>query len=499
MNEVPSAIREFLEALGEAQGIWQALDIRVLAVRIEGEWHNIATRVRIDPRSPNDVPRLAGLPLTESVSCWQLVQPVRELAPLLSSVAAGYLQLGSVRVHARERELNGFSSRAYRHVSARLASREQAVSRVHRPQQYVAHILTFEPQSSVTRLADFAPGGDGAVRRILQSLERPLDGLTGATRVALESGANPDQGTLRIDVVAPLGVSLDATSTRLEGGRLTCQIWAGSTEAAGHCSIGYIAEYEDRSFLNGTLSKNVQWTGISEQQAQIDFRLPGNPGRVVLLLRLGSFVVETHEVYESVRVPVNTRYLAAYEAMDPGLEKLRDALLIEGGSDSVGRKGQAAERRASKEFEQAVSRLFELAGFHSAALDSYAGMTEAPDILAHHPTKSLVLVVECTLGPLQSKQGKPARLLDRVLQLRQLAALGEAEVVPVMAVGRARENVSKGELDSVGLDDISVLTREDLVALFHKIKLGASVDDVVSFCREYVPTRAVERSPDWLL
>lgn len=401
-------------------------------------------------------------------------------------------------VYLRERgpDQPGFSTKPYSRVHVRLASHERATSRLHQPQEYVAHVLTARSGGGVSFIGALVPGGVAAVRRELQTLERPWNDLGGVARVALESRVDPEQSQDEVvEIVAPLGLSFDTGVTRLEAGELACAMWAGSKEAATRCSIGFITEYEDRSFRNGTLQLAAsQWDGGSEPRGAATLSFGRGARRVTLLLRLGPHVVDTLELEDGSRPPANTRYLAAYEVVDPAFEKLRDALEMTEEKARSRPKGQGKKDGDSKELEHGVARLLSLAGFHADALDGYSGMTDAPDVWAHHPDGSVLLIVECTVGPLQAKVGKPSRLLQRAAQLRRQPALSGVEILPMMALGRRRETLSRGDLDSVALDRIAVLAQEDLLELLREVRVGASANDVVRFCRERIPGRSSDRS-----
>jgi hypothetical protein len=60
--------------------------VRVAALNIQGEWHNLLTHVRLDSKPLEQIERHPYLPETEKLSCWQEILPIRELESLLEDI-----------------------------------------------------------------------------------------------------------------------------------------------------------------------------------------------------------------------------------------------------------------------------------------------------------------------------------------------------------------------------------------------------------------------------
>lgn len=66
MSTVPGEVREFLAAIGKTAGAWHSVDVRTVAVRIEGELQNLNTVIRLSPKLLETTTEL--LANTESLS-----------------------------------------------------------------------------------------------------------------------------------------------------------------------------------------------------------------------------------------------------------------------------------------------------------------------------------------------------------------------------------------------------------------------------------------------
>jgi hypothetical protein len=145
------------------------------------------------------------------------------------------------------------------------------------------------------------------------------------------------------------------------------------------------------------------------------------------------------------------------------------------------------QKDAARQFERAVAQLFALAGFHVDALGGFVGTQEAVDVLARTPDGTDMLAVECTLGALASRDGKPGRLMQRANALRQALERHGTEVIPVMVTSSRRHDIPKGDMEFVAHDGLVVFCREELDELMTRIEQGATASDVIAFCRQHVP------------
>ncbi|MGH7605486.1 MAG: hypothetical protein ACRENK_16015 [Gemmatimonadaceae bacterium] len=474
------AAGRFLDALKETPDVWRSIDVRVVALFIGGEWHSLLTRCQIDSRAPDEVVRLERLPSNEVLQCLQDVRDASVLPRLLEDVSKGRLSVRGTLIALREfTDSVNLGGDSYQNWHAQLGSRETAASTVRRPQSFKAHTLTASSTKGGNHLTSLVAGGEDSVNQFLRGLEHPWDGIDGLGRVALESPTPLRQlYQPMVQFVAPLGVAIDPEKTMLQSGLLTVTVSANSLSAGRSCSVGYMAEFADGGYRNGTIDlSNRRWKGHRLRTAAAQKKL-GDARRVTLLLRLGSHQVDSLELQPRDVSRANVHALS-YVTIDPNLRALRE--IVER------TEAQAlSTKNGSREFENAVARLFSLLGFRSDAIDTFSGLTDAVDVLASTPDGSVVLAVEATLGALNTEKGKPSKLINRVDQLRKALVGLSVEVLPVMATSRTRSALLKGDVNHLAQDGVSVLAREDLLELLDGIERGWDAVTALSFCSDHV-------------
>ena len=484
------SIEAFMGAVAETPDLWLSIEIRVFAMRVDGAWHNVLTRCVLDARDPSDVPRLDGLPNTERVFCVQQVRPIADLKALLHEFVSGALAVHDrvVLYETRSGTAGQSPSRVpYLDAYAMPAVRTQsASSSIMTPRDFIAHELRLRPaggNSFVTELI-----ADPAVDRELYALDKPWEGLEGLTRVAIGSSGNVRHSDApRVEIVAPLGIAFEPDSLRFSDGRVSSTVAALSRSVAARASVGYIVEHEDASYRNGTMRLERRWRGRERRRARTTLFVGSEARRVTLLLRLGPHLIETQRLADSGRRAENLRLAVSRAQGDT--ELFRAALQT---NEREARKGGAAAHR----FEHAIAQLFSLAGFHVEMPGSY-GATDAVDVLAFTPDDSSLLAIECTLGALNSSDGKPNRLAARVDELRRNEQLIGVEVLPVMVTSRRRDAVPNGDLEFAASGSITVLCQENIQEILRLVESGSRVSDLLLYCRR-VTTNDREGGLDFL-
>lgn len=499
MTRLESEIASFRAAVSETADLWPAIDVRVLAVRIGGVWHSLALRCTLDPRSPDEIPRLAHLPELQSVAAWQDVWPASALDVVLDGLRAGTLEVGGHTVelrriasttHADGSDVPVFGEQPYESATAAVAVRLPTKSFVS-PDGERGHWLRAEPGGALRSLPRFIDGGERAADATLRALEHPWNGLEGLARAGVRSTLDLNGGgSPRAEVIAVLGAAFAPDSVRVTDGTVHAIVRATSKATAMRCTVGFIAEYEDGTVENGTLSLAKRWRGRSTREARVGLAVGREATRVTLLLRIGPHVVDQQETtVPTARTP--SAHVAAYAAVDPGLSTLRKALAMhEAGVKEDSQKGQ-------REFEHAVARLLSLAGLAADALDGYDGLRDSFDVLARTPGGDIVFAVECTLGAIMTKRGKPTQLLSRAARLRQAPGLSGVEVVPVFVTSRPRALLAQGDLEVVAHDEMVVLAFDDLTAITNMLEAGATTGDIVRFIRQKIPVSAAAAERAW--
>jgi hypothetical protein len=119
-------------------------------------------------------------------------------------------------------------------------------------------------------------------------------------------------------------------------------------------------------------------------------------------------------------------------------------------------------RSEQLEFERAVGRVLLFAGFTVNGYARESWLSDAADLLSHAPDHRALLVVECTTGPLQSRDGKLSRLVARRRALAAAfqpegASKQETEVIAVITTPLGRSELGHWDLSGAEADNIAVL------------------------------------------
>ena len=134
---------------------------------------------------------------------------------------------------------------------------------------------------------------------------------------------------------------------------------------------------------------------------------------------------------------------AAYEAVDPNLEVIRDYLAGTG-------------QRPQHDFETGVARLLWLLGFAPAHLGG--GHLQSADIVATTPRGDIV-VTECTTGLL--KGDKRSQLIERTDAIRKRIDGSHVSILPMMVTSKTRAQV-RADLEEAEKLGLLVITGEQL-------------------------------------
>ena len=155
--------------------------------------------------------------------------------------------------------------------------------------------------------------------------------------------------------------------------------------------------------------------------------------------------------------------MRAHNVLDPGRHQFPEKL-------------RGEEWRNAKEFEAAVGLLLFFFGFHVDPLYAQRGLGNAVDHLAHDPGSSIILAIECTVGPPDGGE-KLSKLIARSEDIR--SKLPDSEVIAVLATARPRAELSKAEVEKAELDDVALLAQEDLHDLWTAAHAGETSAQVV--------------------
>jgi len=310
---------------------------------------------------------------------------------------------------------------------------------------------------------------------MLRAAHEPWDGFDALMEHGLETRRRLDHYAAQLCVIAPLPVRLLPDHIRFSDGALAFRVEAMNPALVPHCSVGYVTTIRGAMGERGTLAPTHEgaWANAGENVVWVGVRNGAPAEQVALFARIGPYVVDrTTVVDEGLRV--QRPLVSAYESVDPELELLSAWLLSP-------RKSQQVD------FERAVARVLLYCGFF---VDSFAGdsrMSDAVDVIAHEPTLKVLLAVECTTGPLQSRDGKLSRLVARAQAIADgLAPEGgptsDTRVIPVIAT--SLETVSASDQASADADGIVVLTNQALSSLLGVARSGSGPAAAMALIRE---------------
>lgn len=468
---LPEELASFRRELDRLPGLWHSIDLRTIAVFIGGQWHNLGTRIYLDPRNASQVTRFLSLPDSGDVFAVQEVRDAEDLDSLLGALASGAVEIGGRVVHFETlASATGSDPRPYDlGVGYSDVSSGGARDYVH-----WSTLHAFGHGSTLARIV----GAGGLPRDRIDAATRlgeaPYDGLADLERYFLAS-PQPAHGNTMVgfEVFAPIQVRIDRDGSRLENGSLTIHLEATSRAFLEASSIGLfgldgselpvqgsfrplnLTPHEARPVWRGTITTDVGGTYFAK-----------------LMLRVDPWCVDRAVLFDLHRPGRNQRQ-RAYQAMDPGESLFREWLFPE-----------TPDR--DDQFERAVARLFVMLGY---LVDSYAGtkrLGEGVDLLAHDPFRPQLLAVECTTGA-PGSGGKLGRLVARAQSLRR--ELGDVEVLPILVTSLPQESVPRDHQGSSAEDDVALVTREGIEDLLRALSLGTPVERVTSLIRAMVPAK----------
>lgn len=84
-------ISTFLEAIGKTPRIWKSLDIRIAAIKIGRNWHNVYTCITLLDKSMENIKKRKRINVLNSFSIWFGTLPESQLNKILQQIRLGEL------------------------------------------------------------------------------------------------------------------------------------------------------------------------------------------------------------------------------------------------------------------------------------------------------------------------------------------------------------------------------------------------------------------------
>jgi hypothetical protein len=455
-------IQAFLSAVRRSPELWRSVDLRSLAVRLQDGWHNLLTRVYLDPRQPESIESQQDLPVTEHLGCFQSITQPEDIERILIEVAQGRLTVRNQLV-------------AFRAIKAAPGSDRYSFNRYRRLELFDRGRASYRPWSAYSLSAggntawdvlNEISGGRYALDNELRTHPAPFDGIDSAVQFVLEApDPQRDDQMCFFEAFAPLQGSLVSNQCTISGGELRYEVRAGSEAASERLNLGFLCIRPNAPPKRGSLSlAEAQWECRQGEWYCRGSVAVSDATRVTLILRLAGAAIDRTTV---IGGSPGNRAIAvnAYGIIDPGLSHLQSLL-----------------RRTTKDgraFERGVARLLGLAGLQVDLLGSDKELSDAIDILAFDPFSMTCLAVECTT--LSVNSGKLGKLVGRAGQIR--LAVPNTEIVGVIVSALPSSALSKGELEDAAKDGVAVLASEDLEELLLMASRGAPSSEVCALVR----------------
>ena len=455
------AADRFLDRV-DGSGFWESIDLRFCAVRNGRRWVNLVTRGFLDHRTSRSVPRLSPV-VRRDVHAWQVVRPVAELPAVVRGIAGGMVKL-------RPRSVSYVDESGQPAVSLRYSFSELAAS--HQTAEYDAwscHTLVGFGYSIFDAVKH---GGHDPFEldSMIRGGPNAYDGLSDLVRrfCARPGGLKVQSSTTVVELIAPLTARFDRESVASTSEGVTVAVRAASNVFVAKAELAWTLGTSGEPLRHGS-TKLVEHEWKQEGAAlrsQLHVPIRKSDDTATLFLLIGD------RCADGVSVPLagsNPR-MRAHNVFDPSghefLETLRDETW-----------------RNDKEFETAVGLLLFFLGFQVDPLSAQKGLGDAVDHLAHDPGSSMILAVECTVGP-PDASGKLGKLIARSEDIRR--QLPDSEVVAVLATARPRAALPAVEVEKAARDDVVLLAHEDLHELWIAAQAGETGGQVVRRLRNQI-------------
>ncbi len=289
------------------------------------------------------------------------------------------------------------------------------------------------------------------------------DGLSDLVRTFCSRPRRFDMrsSTTIIDLVAPLALGFDRGRVASSPQCVTVALRAAADVFVANAELHWTTVNTGEPPRHGSVSLGERdWKpGTGALRCRVDVPLRDGDVTVALFIHIGD------RCLDSMSVPLagsNPR-MSAHNLCDPDGPRFTDKLRDDGWLNS-------------KSFETAVGLLFFFLGFQVDPLSAQKGLGSAVDHLAHDPGSSVILAVECTVGP-PDGGGKLGKLVARSADLAN--RLPDSEVIAVLATARPKDELSPTELEKADRDDVVLLAQEDLRELWDSARAGVTSGQVV--------------------
>ncbi|MDE2676437.1 MAG: hypothetical protein OXI76_00875 [Gemmatimonadota bacterium] len=432
-------------------GFWRSVDLRVCAIRSGRQWMNLVTRGFLDHRPPRSVPRFSPVE-RRHFRAWQVVRPVADLSTIVRGIANGMMKLRPryVRYVGRSGQPANDFRYSFNELAGSYRTAEYDLWSGHTLVGYGSTIFDVVLQAGHDpfELDGMIRGGPNA-----------YDGLPDLVRrfCARTQGLQIQGNTTVVELIAPLAVRFDPERASSSADRVIVGLRAAADVFVANAELTWtVGKTPGAPVRHGSAKlAGREWALEGGAFAsELDIPVENVDSTAT------AFIVIGNRCVDRVSVPLastaSSIRIKAQDALDPGLERFLKHL-----------RGRGKDK--SQQFEAAVGLLFFFLGFHVHPLSGHTRRGEAVDHIAHAPGSAVMLVIECTVGSLDTR-GKLGKLIARSEYMR--GQFPDCEVITILATASARGALSKAEVEKAERDDVLVLAQEDLQDLWIAAQAG---------------------------
>ena len=463
---------EFLDLVRREPALWRAIDIRIVALRVDGGWQNVYTYLYLRGEEPEHCPVIRHAVANDLLLARQDTLPIQRLDETLRAIAGGLLTVGGHTIAYRpigpvdqstEPDFSDlvdiYPSWGYRDYGARW-------------QGYMLRTRGALGSSPLNRLPN---NGRESVERALRA-GRPAFAEIGKLLAQVTGTAQPQlEANNVIECLAFVELRVATDSSWFEGEDLIFEVEAGSRLVASHCEV-------EVDFPNaGPAVPSVGWRpkpGEWRESGEGLLRCRGNIAvgartSVDLNLYCGKVFLGATRV-ESQGIAGPWPLLRAYGIADPELKALASGLKTPVPSGGKMRKSSG---RPQAEFAEAVARVLAVSGWH-VDLIAAAEASDSADIHAYSAARQLMLAVECTLGDPDNKE-KHRKLARRVLDLREATGLDSVHGLLATSLlgGQVPDSVRRGIADY----GLWLCAQEQLLEMLRLARTGTTPSQTLEY------------------
>src|SRR5258708_5067925 len=251
MSELETNINRLLAVIDETPGLWQSIDLRVMAGRVDGRWVNLLSVAQIDDRPVRQQERWKGLPSTPVVACFQAILPIGRLRKLLADVHRGTVRVGGKRIAFRKKDATTGKQTASYDWS--FVQRSWALARPFNSRGFgVGHYFVARGEISQAVFGQIDDGLEG-LNNALRRLSLPWDGVDAIAKNLLRTNLRVDfHGNAAFELFAPIPARMEGAG-RIKDGKLKAKVVA-SARAVPHLSVGYFGTNHDGAVVQDSLA-----------------------------------------------------------------------------------------------------------------------------------------------------------------------------------------------------------------------------------------------------